>query len=117
MSEQGSAASPIFLGLVQQYQFMALIHLGKMIHPESQKLERNLEAAKATIDILGTLEQKTKGNLAPEEDRFLQQVLTNLRLNYVDESKRKEETTDEKSEEGRAEERGTSEGESGKKDS
>jgi hypothetical protein len=105
MAEQLGANNPVFLALVQQYQFMGLIHLGKMVHPESQKTERNIEAARATIDILGMLDEKTKGNLTAEEDRFLQQVLTNLRLNFVDEAERKEETTtDEKKEEGKPEE-------------
>lgn len=92
MSEQEVHADQVFLALIQQYQFMALIHMGKMVHPESQQTERNLIAAKAAIDILGMLEAKTKGNLSKEEDGFLQQVLTNLRLNYVDEAKREEET-------------------------
>ena len=105
MTEQGDPNNPVLLALIQQYQLMGLIHLGKMVHPESQKSERNIEAARATIEILGMIEEKTKGNLTSEEDRFLQQVLTNLRLNFVDESDRKEETTtDEKKEEEKPEE-------------
>lgn len=123
MTEQGGTNNPVFLALVQQYQLMGLIHLGKMIHPESQKTERNLEAARASIEILGMLEEKTKGNRTTEEDRFLQQVLTNLRLNFVDEADRKEETaTDEKKEEEKPDEAKPAEeqpadGQSGDKDS
>jgi hypothetical protein len=114
MTEQAAPNNPVFLALVQQYQFMGLIHLGKMVHPESQKTERNLEAARASIEILGMLEEKTKGNLTSEEDRFLHQVLTNLRLNFVDEADRKEETpTDEKREEGKPKEGKPGEGEAG----
>ena len=117
MTEQGGPNNPVFLALVQQYQLMGLIHLGKMVHPESQKTEMNLEAARASIDILGMLEEKTKGNLTSEEDRFLQQVLTNLRLNFVDEAERKEETsTDEKKEEGRPEEGQSGEGKPGEEE-
>ena len=114
MAEQAGPNNPVFLALVQQYQLMGLIHLGKMVHPESQKTEKNLEAARASIDILGMLEEKTKGNLSSEEDRFLQQVLTNLRLNFVDEAEHKEETpTDEKKEEGKPGEGTAGEGEPG----
>jgi hypothetical protein len=87
-----------------------------MVHPESQKTERNLEAAKMAIEVLGMLQEKTKGNLSEEEDRFLQQVLTNLRLNFVDESNRKEEAaSDDKTEEDKPEAR-PEEGRSGEED-
>ncbi len=89
MPNEAGQSNPLFLGLVQQHQLMALIHLGKMVHPESQKTERNLEAAKVSIDLLGMLEEKTKGNLSHEEDQFLKQVSTNLRLNFVDEAQNK----------------------------
>jgi hypothetical protein len=78
----------LFVGFVYDLQMTALIQLGKIVHPVTQKSERNLPAAKGVIDLLGMLEAKTKGNLNPEEGRFLQQVLTTLRLNYVDEAGR-----------------------------
>ncbi len=59
------------------------VHLGDAPHPESQKVEANLVLAKQTIEILAMLQQKTKGNLTPEEDRFLQNLLSDLRLRYV----------------------------------
>jgi len=45
--------------------------------------------ARQTIDLLGLLEQKTSGNLTGEEERVLQQVLYDLRLRYVEVSRRK----------------------------
>jgi hypothetical protein len=60
--------------------------LGKIKHPVSNTIERNLEAAQSTIDLLSMLATKTKGNLSSEEDRLLKQVLQELRLNYVDEA-------------------------------
>jgi hypothetical protein len=95
MTEERYPDSDLFLGLVSQYQYLALIHLGKMVAPGAEKTERNLEAAKAMIDMLGMLESRTKGNLSSEEDRFLQQVVTNLRLNFIDESARPDESPEE----------------------
>ncbi|MBD3160699.1 MAG: DUF1844 domain-containing protein [Candidatus Eisenbacteria bacterium] len=88
MTEQ-AATNEQFLGLVQRFQLEAWLFMGKMVHPESQKVERNLPAAKHVIDTLGMIEEKTKGNLSSEEERFLQQVVTTLRLNFVDEANRK----------------------------
>lgn len=61
----------------------AFIHLGDAPHPETANLGQNLLLAKQTIDILGMLEQKTKGNLTPDEENLLQNLLYDLRLRYV----------------------------------
>jgi hypothetical protein len=61
----------------------AFIHLGDVPHPEAGNAQENLVLAKQTIDILGMLEQKTKGNLTPEEEKFLENLLLDLRLRYV----------------------------------
>ena len=45
--------------------------------------EPNLPVARQTIDLLAMLEEKTRGNLTGEEERLLGQVLTDLRLRYV----------------------------------
>jgi hypothetical protein len=44
--------------------------------------------AKQTIDILGILQEKTKGNLTGEEERLLSEVIYNLRMAFVNESKK-----------------------------
>ncbi len=49
-----------------------------------QTLEPNLEAAQQIIDILALLEQKTRGNLTVEERQFLEQLLYELRMRYVE---------------------------------
>lgn len=90
MGEEGRVSDVLFLGLVAQLQMQAWVHLGKVMHPATQKAEVDLDAAREAIDILGMLEAKTKGNLTIEENRFVQQTLTTLRLNFVDEAKRQE---------------------------
>lgn len=53
--------------------------------PEAQSV--NLELARHTIDILGMLQEKTKGNLTEEEERLLSGMLYELRLKFVEKSK------------------------------
>jgi len=60
-----------------------LIHLGEIPDPVSRKREKNLLAAKQTIDLLGILAEKTQGNLTREEGGVLQNLLTDLRMRYV----------------------------------
>ncbi len=77
--------SGYFYQFVLMFQTAALQQLGKLINPLTGKVEQELEQAKFSIDVLGMLEEKTKGNLSSEEQRFLESVLSGLRLNYVEE--------------------------------
>ncbi len=87
-TEQKSAV--LFITLIQQYQMQAWISLGKIKNPTTDKTERNLEYAKLTIDMLDMLKKKTRGNLSEDETRLIEQTLSNLKLNYVEESGKKE---------------------------
>jgi hypothetical protein len=64
----------------------AFMHLGDAPHPEAGGSAPNLVLAKQTIDILGMLQEKTKGNLTEDEARFLENLLLDLRLRYVSRS-------------------------------
>jgi hypothetical protein len=66
----------------------ALISLGKMPAPGGDTIEIDLEAAKHLIDVIGMLEQKTKGNLDDAESKLVQSLLYDLRVAYVDASKK-----------------------------
>ncbi len=61
----------------------ALIQLGELEDPISQKKMKNLPLAKQTIDLIGMLKEKTKGNLAPEEAKLIENLLFDLRMRYV----------------------------------
>ena len=63
-----------------------MIFLGKVKNPMTERFERNLPAARMLIDVLAELEEKTEGRLGPEEQRLLKHALTELRLNWIDES-------------------------------
>lgn len=75
-----------FLDMVGLFSSQAMIGLGKIANPMTGKAEKSLPAARFFIDTLEMLEQKTAGNLTPEETKVLQAALTDLRLMYVEES-------------------------------
>jgi hypothetical protein len=64
-----------------------LVHLGIMEDPSTGKNTKNLPLAKQTIDILGMLEEKTKGNLEEDEEKMLKNILYDLRMIYIKEKK------------------------------
>ena len=65
-----------------------VMHLGEVPNPETEKLETNLVLARQTIDLLGLLEEKTKGNLTGDEERLLTHVLFDLRMRFVEAEKK-----------------------------
>jgi uncharacterized protein YjaG (DUF416 family) len=75
----------LFMQVVIQNQQMALLSMGKLKNPVTDKIERNLEYAKISIDTLDMLKEKTKSNLSEYEEKFLDEVIRELKLNYVDE--------------------------------
>jgi hypothetical protein len=85
-------------GAIDFYTFVlslgssAFIHLGDAPSPETGELSRpDLGLAKQTIDILVMLREKTRGNLTAEEEKFLENLLTDLRLRFVAKSQGKPE--------------------------
>ena len=65
----------------------ALISLGEVKNPFSEKSEKNLDQAKFTIDTLDIIKEKTKGNLAEDEAKLLDTALYDLRMRYIEKSK------------------------------
>lgn len=78
----------LFHHLVAMFETLALQQLGKLVNPISGNVDRDLRQARITIDMLEMLREKTAGNLVPEEKRLLDAILTELQMNYVDESRR-----------------------------
>jgi hypothetical protein len=64
-----------------------LVHLGLIEDPASGQPAKNLPLAKQTIDILGMLEEKTRGNLDSDEENLLKNILYDLRIRYVRETR------------------------------
>ena len=87
MSDQPSEPELSFTAFVLSLASTAAIHFGDLADPVSgEQAELNLEGARQMIEILGLLEQKTRGNLTAEERQILEQVLYELRLRFVDAS-------------------------------
>lgn len=72
-----------FETLVLSLSTSAMYQLGLVQDPAGAPIPTDLEAARHTIDILGILQKKTRGNLTPQEEQLLEQVLYELRLAYV----------------------------------
>ena len=92
----------LFMQLIIQNQQIAMMSMGKIKNPVTDRIERNLEHAKIYIDSLDMLLAKTKGNLSEYEEKFLIETLKDLKLNYVDEvdrDKKKNVSEKEKAEE------------------
>ncbi len=82
------APGPIdFYTFVLSLGSSAFVHLGDTPHPETgEPVTPNLPLAKQAIDILAMLREKTQGNLTAEEEKFLENLLTDLKLRFVQKS-------------------------------
>ena len=72
-----------FNGLIFSLSSSALIYLGEVPDPNTNRKTKDLELAKHTIDTISMLKEKTKGNLTEEEEKFVDSVLADLRWRYV----------------------------------
>ncbi len=79
----------LFMQLVMQNQQIALMSMGKIENPVTHKTEKHMELAKLSIDTLDMLVVKTKGNLSDYEEKFLDEVLRDLKIYYVEEDENK----------------------------
>jgi hypothetical protein len=89
-NEKGGAGSPPsalgvprFLDLVQSLQMGAMVGLGMLQGPDGKRPPVDLPGAKDAIDLLGILQEKTKGNLTKEEEEVLREGLYHLRMGYM----------------------------------
>jgi hypothetical protein len=87
--EEGSSEQDIpfpeinFSSFLFSISTSALIQLGEIQDPVSQTRDKNLPLAKQTIDLIGMLKEKTKGNLTPDEEKLIEHILFDLRMRYV----------------------------------
>ena len=77
-----------FLLFIQSLAAQASISLGVAPNPQTGETKVDLPTAQYFIDLLGMLEKKTEGNRTEGEDRFLKDVLVQLRLAYVEVKKK-----------------------------
>jgi hypothetical protein len=74
-----------FTSLVFSLSSSALFHLGEIPDPQTGEKKKDLPLAKHAVDTIAMLKEKTVGNLSEEEQKFVENVLTDLRWRYVKE--------------------------------
>ena len=85
-----SASFPVnFSSFILSLATSALIHLGEEASPATGERSIQLPMARQVIDLISLLEEKTKGNLAQEEETLLSQLLYTLRMKYVETEKKR----------------------------
>jgi hypothetical protein len=78
-----------FTTFILSFASTALIQMGAAPDPETNKSDVDLELARQTIDLLGMLREKTRGNLSDEETRIFDAMLYDLRVQFVEFSKKR----------------------------
>ncbi|MFQ5351670.1 MAG: DUF1844 domain-containing protein [Candidatus Binatia bacterium] len=73
----------VFSGFVMSLASQAFVFLGTLPDPQTGKPNRDLTQATGIIDLLAALQTKTKGNLTDDEERMLEDILYQLRMQYV----------------------------------
>ncbi len=73
--------------LVTSLATQAMLSLGRFPHPVTNKVEQDLPQARHLIDLLGVLDEKTRGNRTPDESALLEQVVHDLRMLFVQASR------------------------------
>ena len=86
MVENPSKEDILFMQLVWTFQSAAWQYMGKVKNPITDKIERNLDQARYSIDILEMLMKKTEGNLTENENQLIHKAITELQLNFVAET-------------------------------
>ena len=84
----------LFTQLIYMFHTSAMQGLGKIADPTGQ-VNRNLEYVSQTIDLMEMLKVKTKGNISEDIEKLLDGMLSELRLNYVDEKAKPENKVEE----------------------
>jgi Domain of unknown function (DUF1844) len=79
-----------FVNFIMSIASNAASALGMMEHPVTRQREVDLELAKHWIDVLGMLKQKTRGNLTKQEQEIVDNLLSDLRMQFVSFAERAE---------------------------
>ncbi len=79
-----------FLTLVMSLGSAAWAQLGKVPHPVTQKIEKDIDQARISIEFLRMLQEKTEGNLSVKEQEMLDNLVSDLELNFADEVRKSE---------------------------
>lgn len=84
----------LFDNLISSLVHSVWVSLGKIKNPMNDKIERNLFAASMNIDMLDMLYKRMDGNLLEQEEIYLTRVLSELKMNYLEEKEKGEDVSD-----------------------
>ena len=82
----------LFDQLISSLVHSAWVYLGKIKNPMNDKLEKNMDQASVQIDMLNMLFKRMTGNLSEEEDKYLGHLISELKMNFVEEKNKPEES-------------------------
>ena len=94
----------LFYSLIASLEHSVWVSLGKVKNPATDKIERNLYAASMNIDMIDMLYKRMEGNLNEQEEGYLGRILSELKMNFVDEKKKGDDLPEEESKEEPSEE-------------
>jgi hypothetical protein len=83
LQEEAQLPEINFTNFLLSISTSALIQLGEVPDPVSKQSVKQLPLAKQTIDLIGMLQEKTKGNLSSDEEKLIEYILYYLRMRYV----------------------------------
>jgi F0F1-type ATP synthase membrane subunit b/b' len=79
-----------FLSLVMSLATAAWSQLGKVPNPVTQKIEKDVDQARMSIEFLRMIQEKTEGNLSVKEQELIDNTVSDLELNFADEVRKSE---------------------------
>jgi len=94
VAQSSETLDALFVNLVMIFKTAAFQQLGKTLNPITGKVEKNLEQARFSIDMIEMLKERTRGNLSEDLDKLVDSTLLELRMNYVEEADAKAEAGD-----------------------
>jgi hypothetical protein len=102
--EDGEKSDALFISLIMMFKSAAMLQMGKVANPVTGKVERNLDQARFSIDIVEMLKEKTAGNISSDLAKLVDSTLLELRMNYVEEAGKKPESQTDQGDEAASEE-------------
>ena len=95
----------LFIQFISGLYTSTMQTLGKIMNPVTGQIDKNLDAAQSTIELVRMLKEKTKGNLSKRESDTINNALANMQMNYADELKRQDESPEKEPEDKKSESR------------
>ena len=88
-ARRGEMPAGEFSMFLSSLSMQAMMALGEVAHPVTGAAQMDLEQARYLVDVLGVLQEKTQGNLTPEEAELMEGLLYELRMKYVEKTQGK----------------------------